>query len=143
MYLFARGRKAELTSWQVSGCHCHPLQPVVHVHPVSSSSADKCILTRSTVVFVCPAENNFPPLPRFIPLKPCFYQDFNEIPDQRRTMCKRLYYLWICECTCTSNSIIYSEYSVLAASTCSVWWVNLALYLAPSLCFNPKYCESL
>ncbi|TNN00169.1 hypothetical protein fugu_011415 [Takifugu bimaculatus] len=41
------------------------------------------------------AENNFPPLPRFIPLKPCFYQDFNEIPDQRRTMCKRLYYLWI------------------------------------------------
>lgn len=43
-------------------------------------------------------ENNFPPLPRFIPLKPCFYQDFNEIPDQRRTMCKRLYYLWIREC---------------------------------------------
>ncbi|XP_026058698.1 secretory carrier-associated membrane protein 5-like [Carassius auratus] len=41
------------------------------------------------------AENNFPPLPRSIPLKPCFYQDFNEIPDQHRTMCKRLYYLWI------------------------------------------------
>ncbi|XP_067292237.1 secretory carrier-associated membrane protein 5 [Pseudorasbora parva] len=41
------------------------------------------------------AENNFPPLPRFIPLKPCFYQDFNEIPDQWRTMCKRMYYLWI------------------------------------------------
>ncbi|KAG5839361.1 hypothetical protein ANANG_G00204190 [Anguilla anguilla] len=41
------------------------------------------------------AENNFPPLPRFIPLKPCFYQDFNEIPDQHRTMCKRLYHLWI------------------------------------------------
>ncbi|KAK2894946.1 hypothetical protein Q8A67_012175 [Cirrhinus molitorella] len=41
------------------------------------------------------AENNFPPLPGFIPLKPCFYQDFEEIPDQHRTMCKRLYYLWI------------------------------------------------
>lgn len=49
-----------------------------------------------TLPLVSP-ENNFPPLPRFIPLKPCFYQDFNEIPDQRRTMCKRLYYLWICE----------------------------------------------
>lgn len=48
----------------------------------------------------CALENNFPPLPRFIPLKPCFYQDFNEIPDQHRTMCKRLYYLWICECAC-------------------------------------------
>ncbi|XP_072551175.1 secretory carrier-associated membrane protein 5 [Salminus brasiliensis] len=41
------------------------------------------------------AENNFPPLPGFIPLKPCFYQDFEEIPDQHRTLCKRIYYLWI------------------------------------------------
>uniref|UniRef100_A0A4W5KTQ0 Secretory carrier-associated membrane protein n=1 Tax=Hucho hucho TaxID=62062 RepID=A0A4W5KTQ0_9TELE len=41
------------------------------------------------------AENNFPPLPGFIPLKPCFYQDFNEIPDVHRSMCKKLYYLWI------------------------------------------------
>lgn len=42
--------------------------------------------------------NNFPPLPRFIPLKPCFYQDFDEdIPPQHRTMAKRLYYLWMCE----------------------------------------------
>lgn len=50
------------------------------------------------IVYSC-AENNFPPLPKFIPLKPCFYQDFEEIPDQRRTMCKRLYYLWICKST--------------------------------------------
>ncbi|KAI1889534.1 hypothetical protein AGOR_G00163860 [Albula goreensis] len=41
------------------------------------------------------AENNFPPLPAFIPLRPCFYQDFEEIPDQHRTMCKRMYHLWI------------------------------------------------
>lgn len=40
--------------------------------------------------------NNFPPLPRFIPLKPCFYQDFEtDIPDQHRTTTKRLYYLWM------------------------------------------------
>nr|XP_056722032.1 secretory carrier-associated membrane protein 5 [Euleptes europaea] len=47
---------------------------------------------------LCLAEkmNNFPPLPRFIPLKPCFYQDFDEeIPPQHRTMAKRLYYLWM------------------------------------------------
>ncbi|XP_069758781.1 secretory carrier-associated membrane protein 5 isoform X2 [Narcine bancroftii] len=41
------------------------------------------------------AENNFPPLPKFIPLKPCFYQDFNEIPDQHRILAKRIYNLWM------------------------------------------------
>lgn len=43
--------------------------------------------------------NNFPPLPKFIPLKPCFYQDFEaDIPPQHLSMTKRLYYLWMCEC---------------------------------------------
>ncbi|XP_041034346.1 secretory carrier-associated membrane protein 5 isoform X3 [Carcharodon carcharias] len=41
------------------------------------------------------AENNFPPLPRFIPLKPCFYQDFNEIPEPHKVLAKRIYYLWM------------------------------------------------
>ncbi|CAH2273463.1 secretory carrier-associated membrane 5 [Pelobates cultripes] len=41
-------------------------------------------------------QNNFPPLPRFIPLKPCFYQDFEtDIPDGHRPLTKRLYYLWM------------------------------------------------
>ncbi|KAK2500338.1 hypothetical protein MC885_010693, partial [Smutsia gigantea] len=41
--------------------------------------------------------NNFPPLPKFIPLKPCFYQDFEaDIPPQHLSMTKRLYYLWMC-----------------------------------------------
>nr|XP_051690509.1 secretory carrier-associated membrane protein 5 [Oryctolagus cuniculus] len=40
--------------------------------------------------------NNFPPLPKFIPLKPCFYQDFEaDIPPQHLNMTKRLYYLWM------------------------------------------------
>uniref|UniRef100_A0A7N8YB64 Secretory carrier-associated membrane protein n=1 Tax=Mastacembelus armatus TaxID=205130 RepID=A0A7N8YB64_9TELE len=38
---------------------------------------------------------NFPPLPGFIPIKPCFYQDFDEIPDQHRSMCKKMYHLWM------------------------------------------------
>ena len=46
---------------------------------------------------LCALEPNFPPLPGFIPLKPCFYQDFEEIPEQNRTMCKRMYHLWISE----------------------------------------------
>ncbi|KAM9641164.1 secretory carrier-associated membrane protein 5 isoform 5-T6 [Morphnus guianensis] len=47
-------------------------------------------------LFIAEKVNNFPPLPKFIPLKPCFYQDFDaEIPPQHRTMAKRLYYLWM------------------------------------------------
>lgn len=41
-------------------------------------------------------ENNWPPLPKFFPVKPCFYQDFEQdIPDDYRRICKRMYYLWM------------------------------------------------
>ncbi|KTF73239.1 hypothetical protein cypCar_00047035 [Cyprinus carpio] len=71
------------------------------------------------------AENNFPPLPGFIPLKPCFYQDFEEIPDQHRTMCKRLYHLWICESENTRNQpkIIIRSNSQRFCS--DPWWCKL------------------
>uniref|UniRef100_A0A8C6UUT3 Secretory carrier-associated membrane protein n=1 Tax=Neogobius melanostomus TaxID=47308 RepID=A0A8C6UUT3_9GOBI len=36
-----------------------------------------------------------PPLPGFLPVKPCFYQDFDEIPEQHRSMCKKMYHLWM------------------------------------------------
>ncbi|XP_038633356.1 secretory carrier-associated membrane protein 4-like [Scyliorhinus canicula] len=40
--------------------------------------------------------NNFPPLPKFIPLKPCFYQNFEEeIPADHCLLVKRIYHLWI------------------------------------------------
>lgn len=43
-------------------------------------------------------ENNFPPLPHFIPLKPCFYQNFaDEIPIEHQQLVKRIYQLWMCE----------------------------------------------
>ncbi|XP_013857042.1 secretory carrier membrane protein 2, like [Austrofundulus limnaeus] len=41
-------------------------------------------------------ENNWPPLPKFFPIKPCFYQNFEEeIPEDYRRICKRMYYLWM------------------------------------------------
>lgn len=59
-------------------------------------------------------ENNWPPLPTFSPVKPCFYQDFEEeIPEEYRRICKRMYYLWMCtyawlEHTITSVSKLFS-----------------------------------
>ncbi|XP_060742567.1 secretory carrier membrane protein 2, like isoform X4 [Tachysurus vachellii] len=44
-------------------------------------------------------ENNWPPLPRFFPVKPCFYQDFDEeIPMEYQRVCKMMYYLWMYHC---------------------------------------------
>ncbi|KAL2088757.1 hypothetical protein ACEWY4_015656 [Coilia grayii] len=44
-------------------------------------------------------ENNWPPLPRFFPIKPCFYQDFDEeIPVEHQRVCKMMYYLWMYHC---------------------------------------------
>lgn len=41
-------------------------------------------------------EKNFPPLLRFVPLKPCFSQDFSEeIPMEHQVLVKRIYRLWM------------------------------------------------
>ncbi|ROI37109.1 Secretory carrier-associated membrane protein 2 [Anabarilius grahami] len=44
-------------------------------------------------------QNNWPPLPKFFPIKPCFYQDFSEeIPPEHQRLCKMVYYLWMWQC---------------------------------------------
>ncbi|KAM9816140.1 secretory carrier-associated membrane protein 2-like [Syngnathus typhle] len=43
--------------------------------------------------------NNWPPLPKSFPIKPCFYQDFSEeIPSEYQRVCKMMYYLWMFNC---------------------------------------------
>lgn len=55
------------------------------------------MIIRFLNLFLSAKENNWPPLPRFFPIKPCFYQNFEEeIPEDYRRMCKRMYYLWMC-----------------------------------------------
>lgn len=70
-----------------------------HIGPIGSRRGqERC--PGDDLRCISPTEkvNNFPPLPKFIPLKPCFYQDFEaDIPPQHRSLTKRLYYLWMCE----------------------------------------------
>lgn len=43
-------------------------------------------------------ENNFPPLPSFLPFKPCFYQDINvEIEINFQSIVQKVYQLWMCK----------------------------------------------
>ena len=43
-------------------------------------------------------ENNFPPIPSFIPIKPCFYQDINvEIEIDFQKIVRQVYQLWMCK----------------------------------------------
>ncbi|XP_070689341.1 secretory carrier membrane protein 2, like [Pempheris klunzingeri] len=52
--------------------------------------------TRGSALNAGTKENNWPPLPKFFPVRPCFYQDFDEeIPEDYRRICKRMYYLWM------------------------------------------------
>ncbi|XP_037081800.1 LOW QUALITY PROTEIN: secretory carrier-associated membrane protein 1-like [Pollicipes pollicipes] len=40
-------------------------------------------------------QNNWPPLPAFVPVGPCFYQDINvDIPLEFQKITRHLYYLW-------------------------------------------------
>nr|XP_020669834.1 secretory carrier-associated membrane protein 2 [Pogona vitticeps] len=52
-----------------------------------------------------PRQNNWPPLPKSCPVKPCFYQDFSaDIPADYQRTCKMLYYLWMCTLKLRSDS---------------------------------------
>ncbi|XP_077440508.1 secretory carrier-associated membrane protein 4 isoform X1 [Vanacampus margaritifer] len=57
--------------------------------------------------------NNFPPLPKFLKVKPCFYQNIQEeIPAQHQQLVRRIFTLWI----------IYSVTLCLNVIGCIAWW---------------------
>lgn len=113
--------------------------------PSQRNVSPECLFEFGVQFSVCVVENNFPPLPRFIPLKPCFYQDFNEIPDQRRTMCKRLYYLWLRESSCRGSPA--SENMIHLTVTALLFITSLGLIVFTLLGFmrtiNDFFCMSV
>lgn len=70
-------------------------------------------------------QNNWPPLPGFFPIKPCFYQDFNEeIPGDFQRVCRMLYYLWMC------------KWCFVCWEWCSV--LNVVVTCRKIRCFSPR-----
>ncbi|KAJ1085021.1 hypothetical protein NDU88_005157 [Pleurodeles waltl] len=59
--------------------------------------------------------NNFPPLPKFVRLKPCFYQNFEgEIPIEHRGLVIKIYRVWIFYCITLVVNLI----------ACLAWWIG-------------------
>lgn len=80
-------------------------------------------------------QNNWPPLPGFCPIKPCFYQDFSEeIPEGSRRVCKSIYYLCMMNgVTLFLNVLACVALFVTSPST----GVNLGLSLIWLVLFTP------
>ncbi|XP_053721884.1 secretory carrier-associated membrane protein 2-like [Synchiropus splendidus] len=65
--------------------------------------------------------NNWPPLPSFFPVKPCFYQDFErDIPEEYRRICKRMYYLWMFYSVTLFLNVLACLSCFTANNSCSV-----------------------
>ncbi|XP_063056985.1 secretory carrier-associated membrane protein 4 [Engraulis encrasicolus] len=78
--------------------------------------------------------NNFPPLPQFMRLKPCFYQNVEEeIPAQHHLLVGRVYKLWM----------LYSITLCVNLVSCIAWWAggggatNFGLALLWLILFSP------
>ncbi|XP_008405495.1 secretory carrier-associated membrane protein 4 isoform X2 [Poecilia reticulata] len=78
--------------------------------------------------------NNFPPLPKFLRLKPCFYQNIDEeIPAPHTQLVQRVYKLWM----------MYSATLCINVISCIAWWAgggsaaNFGFSLLWLLLFSP------
>lgn len=66
-------------------------------------------------------ENNWPPLPSWCPVRPCFYQDFStEIPADYQRICKMLYYLWMCESSSCCSGLWAKSGPSLESPVCAL-----------------------
>ncbi|XP_073328248.1 secretory carrier-associated membrane protein 2 [Pagrus major] len=80
-------------------------------------------------------ENNWPPLPKSFPIRPCFYQDFSEeIPPEYQRVCKMIYYLWMFSCVALFLNLL----ACLAAfTTASSYGMDFGLSILWLILFAP------
>ncbi|XP_029939658.1 secretory carrier-associated membrane protein 4 [Salarias fasciatus] len=78
--------------------------------------------------------NNFPPLPQFLKIKPCFYQNIEEeIPAAHQQLVRRVYTLWM----------MYAATLMANVISCIAWWagggdaINFGFSLLWLILFTP------
>lgn len=89
--------------------------------------------------------NNFPPLPKIVRIRPCFYQNIEEeIPDHHQLLVRRVYQLWMrewfhCYGMCVSWFQLYRRWMEYHGFSTSFSHVSAAVYSA-TLCINVISC---
>lgn len=90
--------------------------------------------------------NNWPPLPSFFPIQPCFYQDINvDIPVEFQKIVRYLYYLWLVHAALLLSNMVVGLCYLFAGGDAGqtfglalVYWVIFTP--ASYLCwFRPAY----
>lgn len=73
-------------------------------------------------------QNNWPPLPSFCPVQPCFYQDINvDVPVEFQKIVRNLYYLWIAHASLLLANFIVALFYMFTGASGSISTFGLAL----------------
>lgn len=84
--------------------------------------------------------NNFPPLPKILRIKPCFYQNIDdEIPAPHQQLVRRVYTLWMCE-SFIAYSFIFPRRPPLKRDGSRYLLSSLSAVYSGTLCMNVISC---
>lgn len=81
-------------------------------------------------------QNNWPPMPSFCPIQPCFYQDINvDIPFEFQKIVKNMYYLWLAHVTLLLANLVVALFYIFAGGDQA--WATFGLALIYTFLFTP------
>ncbi|XP_013149082.1 PREDICTED: secretory carrier-associated membrane protein 1, partial [Papilio polytes] len=74
--------------------------------------------------------NNWPPLPAFCPVQPCFYQDINvDIPLEFQRIVRHLYHLWMFHALVLAMNIIGAMSLMIAAKNFTIFGLSILYFV--------------